>query len=385
MPSMSLRERIERLIATPSVSAVVPELDMPNRPVVDLLAGWLEDEGFAVEILPVTEDGKKANLIATKGRGPGGLVLSGHTDTVPFDEGKWQSEPFRATERDGYLHGLGTADMKSFFAVAMEAARRFEASALKEPLIVLATADEECGMSGVRALVAAGRPEARHAIIGEPTNLRPIRMHKGVSMESIALTGRSGHSSDPSLGRNALEGMRRAMNALVAYREELGARHHREDLFPPTTTMNLGNIKGGDNPNRICAHCELQHDIRVLPGMDVDVVRGELHQRILAAIDGLELTMLAGALHEPVPPFETPATAAIVRAAEELTGHAAAAVSFGTEAPFLTAMGLSTIVLGPGDIAVAHQPNERIELASLPRAVDLIARLIARFCVESPT
>ena len=379
---MQIRERIERLIATPSVSAVVPELDMPNRPVVDLLAEWLEHEGFAVQILDVTGDGKKANLVATKGRGPGGLVLSGHTDTVPFDQGKWQSDPFRATERDGFLYGLGSADMKSFFAVAIEAARRFEASALSEPLIILATADEECGMSGVRALVERGMPRARHAIIGEPTNLAPIRLHKGVSMESIALPGRSGHSSDPSLGRNALEGMRRAMNALVAYRDELDRTHRRDDLTPPTTTMNLGNIKGGDNPNRICAHCEMQHDIRVIPGLDVDQVRGELHRRVLTAIAGLELVMEAGPLHEPVPPFETEASADIVRAAEELTGHAAGSVSFGTEAPFFNAAGMRSIVLGPGDIAVAHQPNERIELASVPRAVDVIAQLVGRFCLK---
>lgn len=379
---MQIRERIERLIATPSVSAVVPELDMPNRPVVDLLAEWLEHEGFAVEILNVTDDGKKANLVATKGRGPGGLVLSGHTDTVPFDDGKWKSDPFRATERDGFVYGLGSADMKSFFAVAIEAARRFEASQLAEPLIILATADEECGMSGVRALVERGMPKARHAIIGEPTNLTPIRLHKGVSMESIALTGRSGHSSDPSLGRNALEGMRRAMNALVAYRDELDRTHRRDDLTPPTTTMNLGNIKGGDNPNRICAHCEMQHDIRVIPGLDVDQIRGELHRRVRAAIEGLELAMEAGPLHEPVPPFETEADAAIVRAAEELTGHAAGSVSFGTEAPFFNAAGMRSIVMGPGDIAVAHQPNERIELASIPRAVDLIAQLVGRFCLK---
>lgn len=379
---MKILERIQRLIATPSVSAVVPELDMPNRPVIDLLAEWLETEGFAVEVLPVTEDGTKANLIATRGRGPGGLVLSGHTDTVPFDEGAWQSDPFRATERDGRLYGLGTSDMKSFFAVAIEAARRFRDEDLREPLIILATADEECGMSGIRAIQAAGGPRARHAVVGEPTGLRPVRVHKGVSMELLDLVGRSGHSSDPALGRSALEGMRRAMNALVEYRDELAKTHRREDLSPPSTTMNLGNIHGGDNPNRICAHCQLQYDIRIVPGLELDAVRGELHRRVRAAIDGLELTFSGGAMHEPVPPFETPADAAIVRAAEALTGHAAGSVSFGTEAPFLSAMGLSTIVLGPGDIAVAHQPNEFLELASLEPAVDVIAKLIERFCVR---
>ena len=263
----AITQRIAELVATPSVSAVRPELDMPNRAVVDVLAGWLEHEGFAIEILPVTPDGKKANLIATKGRGPGGLVLSGHTDTVPFDAGKWTSDPFRLTEREGKLFGLGSSDMKGFFPLAIEAARRVDASSLREPLIVLATCDEECGMAGARALVNMARPKARAAIIGEPTNLRPVRLHKGVTMGRIKLTGRSGHSSDPTLGRSALEGMRVVLNELVALRDEIGIQHRNDALRPPVPTMNLGNIQGGDNPNRICAECELQFDLRVLPGI----------------------------------------------------------------------------------------------------------------------
>lgn len=377
-----LLTEIGELIAAPSVSSVRPEFDMGNRAVIDLLAGWLEDEGFAVELMEVQGHGggPKANLIATRGRGPGGLVLAGHTDTVPFDEGKWSSDPFRATERDGKLYGLGSSDMKSFLAIALEAARRTRDLPRHAPLTILATADEECGMSGARALVAAGRPRGGSAIIGEPTGMRPVRMHKGVSMEFLRLLGRSGHSSDPALGASALEGMRRAMNALVAYRDALGQAHRRDDLRPPVTTMNLGNVHGGDNPNRICAHCELQFDIRVLPGMDDGVVRSELHRAIAEAIAGLGLTMEAGPLHDPVPPFETKETAAIVRAAEQLTGHAAGAVSFGTEAPFLSRLGVETIVLGPGDIDVAHQPDEHLPLARIEPCLDVLTRAIARFC-----
>ncbi len=376
----AITQRIAELVATPSVSAVRPELDMPNRAVVDLLAGWLEHEGFAIEILPVSPDGKKANLVATKGRGPGGLVLSGHTDTVPYDAGKWASDPFRATERGGSLFGLGTSDMKGFFPIAIEAARRFDAASLREPLIVLATCDEECGMAGARALVALERPKARAAIIGEPTNLRPVRLHKGVTMARVRLTGRSGHSSDPSLGRSALEGMRCVMNELVALREELGARHRNEWLRPPVPTMNLGNVHGGDNPNRICAECELQFDLRVLPGMHDREVLAALRERIERALAGSELTIAMDELHEGVPPFETPASAAIVRAAEELTGHPAEAVSFGTEGPFLSALGLETIVMGPGDIAVAHQPNEHLPLDRIAPMVTLLERTIRRLC-----
>ncbi len=377
---MDVIARIAELIATPSVSAVRPELDMPNRAVVDLLAGWLEHEGFAIEILPVTPDGKKANLIATRGSGPGGLVLSGHTDTVPYDAGKWSSDPFVATERDGKLFGLGTSDMKGFFPIAIEAARRVDASSLREPLIVLATCDEECGMAGARALVDARKPKARAAIIGEPTNLRPVRLHKGVTMARIKLTGRSGHSSDPSLGRSALEGMRIVMNELVALRDELGKKHRNDALRPPVPTMNLGNIHGGDNPNRICAECELQFDLRVLPGMHDRDVLATLRARIERALAGSDLAIAMDELHEGVPPFETAASAAIVRAAEELTGHQAEAVSFGTEGPFLSALGLETIVLGPGDIAVAHQPDEHLPLDRVEPMTSLLERTIRKLC-----
>jgi acetylornithine deacetylase len=376
-----VRAQIDELIASPSVSSFRPELDTSNAQVINCLANWLEDEGFSVERMDVDVPGraKKANLIATRGTGEGGLVLAGHTDTVPFDDGKWTSDPFVATEREGKLYGLGTSDMKSFFAVALEAARRTRDLPQSRPLTILATADEECGMSGARALIDAGRPRAECAVIGEPTGLQPIRMHKGVSMEFLRLFGRSGHSSDPMLGASALEGMRRAMNAMVRVREELERIHRNPNLHPPAATMNLGRIHGGDNPNRICSYCELDFDLRVLPGMDDAEVRRELHHAISEAIVGLGLRMEAGSLHDPVPPFETAASAEIVRALEQLTGRSAGAVSFGTEAPFLSRLGMDTVVLGPGGIDVAHQPDEYLALDQIEPAVDLISKLIARF------
>ena len=237
-------------------------------------------------------------------------------------------------------------------------------------------------MSGARALAAAGRPLGRAAIIGEPTNLRPVRLHKGVTMEFVRLLGRSGHSSDPALGHSALEGMRVVMNELVRFRDELGARHHNTALRPPVPTMNLGSIHGGDNPNRIAASCELQFDLRVLPGMSSRAVLDELHGRIRRALEGSELGIEMGSLHEGIPPFETAATAHIVKVAEALTGHAAEAVSFGTEGPFLAAMGMETIVLGPGDIAVAHQPDEYLPLDRITPCVDLLEQIIGRLCLE---
>ena len=275
-----LLDMIAALIAAPSISSVNPDFDQGNRGVIELLADWLSALGFRAEILPIAGQPDKANLIATLGAGPGGLVLAGHTDTVPFDQGRWTHDPFRLTCADGRLYGLGTSDMKAFLALAVEAASSFTASQLQQPLIIIATADEESSMSGAKALVEARRPQARYAVIGEPTGMRPVRMHKGILMEAIHLRGRSGHSSDPALGNSALEGMHRVLGELLRWRAELQAQHVNPLFAVPVPTLNLGHIHGGDNPNRICPDCELHIDLRPLPGMDIDQLRSQLDQRL---------------------------------------------------------------------------------------------------------
>ncbi|MCK8517047.1 acetylornithine deacetylase [Methylonatrum kenyense] len=376
-----LREMLTELIAIPSVSSVDPALDQGNRAVVERLAEWLEGMGFACELQPVPDAPDKANLIATLGRGDGGLVLAGHTDTVPYDDTGWASDPFTLSERDGRLYGLGTSDMKSFLGLVLEAARGLKASDMKQPLVVLATADEESGMTGAKALVDAQRRIGRHAVIGEPTNLRPVYMHKGILMESIRIRGRSGHSSDPSLGCSALEGMVRVLNDIVAWRQQLQSKNADPRFSVPVPTLNLGHIHGGDNPNRICAHCELQIDIRPLPGMDLEELRETLRQRIGRVLGEEGLALELHSLFPGLPAMETPAEATIVRAAEALTGSQAEAVAFGTEGPYLRDLGMDVVILGPGDIAQAHQPDEFLAVNRLQPTVDMLRELIHRFCL----
>jgi acetylornithine deacetylase len=382
MNAPDIRNMLRQLIAAPSVSSVNPAWDQSNAPVIDELAGWLDSSGFEVDKLPVPGWPGKYNLVATLGSGPDGLVLAGHTDTVPFDETRWQSDPFSLSERDGRFYGLGTSDMKGFFALALEAIRGLEEKQLKHPLVILATADEESSMCGAQALVDAQRRLGRHAVIGEPTGLRPVRMHKGIAMEAIRLTGRSGHSSDPGLGNNALEGMHKVLGEILRWRGELQQRYRNPLFKVPVPTLNLGHIHGGDNPNRICAHCELQIDIRPLPGMDLDELRGEMTQRLEQVLLGSGLELEIARLFEGIPPVETPATAAIVQAAEQLTGHSAEAVAFGTEAPYLNSLGMQTLILGPGDIDQAHQPDEYLALERIDPYVELLRGLIRRFCLE---
>lgn len=379
MNTPSLQAMLARLIALPSISCTNPRQDRGNREVVEQLANWLQPLGFQCEIMDVAP--RKANLIATLGAGPGGLVLAGHTDTVPYDAGGWRFDPFELSEYDGRWYGLGVADMKGFFPLAIEAARPYLTTPLKAPLIILATCDEETSMAGAKALVAAGRPQARYAVIGEPTGLKPIRLHKGVMMERIHIQGHSGHSSDPSLGSNAMEAMHAVIGELLGFRSELQERYRNPAFTVPVPTLNLGCIHGGDNPNRICPSCELQYDLRPLPGMEMGELRAAIRERLQPLAPRFRVRIECEPIFSGVPAVETPADSPLVQAAERLTGHSAGAVAFGTEAPYFRELGMDALVLGPGYIEQAHQPDEFVDLANLNPMVNILRGLIREFCL----
>lgn len=384
MPTQSLpafEDMLDQLFATPSISSMIPAHDMSNRPLVDLLAGWAESAGFRVEVQAVPDAPGKVNLVAVMGEGAGGLVMAGHTDTVPYDIGAWRHDPFRATFTDDRVYGLGAADMKGFFAFALAAATRIDRKRLRAPLMLVATADEESTMSGARALTTTAVRGERCAIIGEPTGLRPVRAHKGIMMEALRVRGHSGHSSDPSLGANAIDGMRRVLDALSAWRDELRAQHRDPQFHVPFPTMNFGHLHGGDNPNRICPDCLLQLDLRPLPGMDIEALRAELRHRAATALTDTPFDIEFAALFGGVPAMQVAADHELVRTAEELSGHGAQAVAFATEAPHLVELGVTPVVLGPGDIDQAHQPDEYLALERVAPMQRILDGLVGKYCL----
>lgn len=235
-----------------------------------------------------------------------------------------------------------------------------------------------CGALAIRDL---SRHLGRHVVIGEPTSLRPIRMHKGMYSQRLRIVGHSGHSSNPALGNNAMEGMHKAIAELLEWRAELQQRYHNPLFEVEVPTINLGHIHGGDNPNRICGSCELQFDLRPLPGMSYEDLYAEIDARIIGRLQGSGLEVRLEQLFDGIPPMETPATAAIIKASEELTGHHSECVAFGTEGPYFNAMGMETVILGPGDIAQAHQPDEYVSIERLQPTVDILKQLIKRFCL----
>lgn len=375
------QEMLTTLVGEPSVSCTCPDIDQSNLKVIEHLANWLDGLGFDTELIPMPGQPGKANLIAQRGRGEGGLVLAGHTDTVPFDEALWHSDPFSVTERDDRFYGLGTCDMKGFFPVALTAAERYRNTDLKKPLTIVATSDEESSMAGGRYLMEHGRPKADFAIIGEPTGLMPVFAHKGIMMLSIRLQGSSGHSSNPDLGRNALDAMHAVMGELITFRQELAVKYQNSGFEVVIPTLNLGCLHAGDNPNRICDHAELQIDLRLLPGMDGDNIFADLKARIEAAAQPHQMPLTLTPLYPPVPPFETDRQGDLVQTLARLSGNAPGTVAFGTEAHFLQSLGMETVVFGPGSINQAHQPNEYLARSQIQPAVDVIDQVIRRYCL----
>jgi acetylornithine deacetylase len=236
-------------------------------------------------------------------------------------------------------------------------------------------------MYGARSLVDQGVQLGRYAVIGEPTGLQPVVAHKGVMMESIRLLGRSGHSSDPSLGNNALDAMHTVITDLMAWRQEIRT-HYANDLFRIAyPTLNLGCIHGGDNPNRICGSCQLDFDIRITPGMEVDEIREQLIARLAPLVEPLGVQFELVPLFPGVPAFMAQEHSEILRLVERMTGQQGISVGFGTEAPHLQKLGLDTIIFGPGNIDQAHQPDEFLDLDMVESGIGYIRELIEKVCL----
>ena len=371
------------LIRLPSVSSIDPTHDQSNRDVIDKLADYFDALNFDCEIMSVSDKPAKCNLIARKGNYSNdnkGLVLSGHTDTVPYDLNGWDTDPFTLTKKNECYYGLGTADMKSFFPIILETLERLSDTYFHAPITVVATADEESTMSGARLIQENNKVNGRFCIIGEPTGLKPIHSHKGIIVETIQIEGRSGHSSDPSLGNSALEGMHNVITALRKWRDELQAEYHNNDFKLPVPTMNFGRIQGGDSANRICANCELAMDLRMLPGMKLSDLNNKLRTIVDETLKDTGLNVAFNDMFDGIPPMQTSRQSEIIKITEELTNHTSESVAFGTEGPFYNYMGIETVILGPGDIDVAHQPNEYLQIDRIEPMINILSKMLIHFC-----
>lgn len=374
-------DALTQLIESPSISSMLPSWDQGNKEVIDLLATWFEQLGFTVTIQPVPHTANKFNMLAKLGAGDGGLLLSGHSDTVPFDEKKWQSNPHSVVIKEDKFFGLGTCDMKGFFAFVLNACQNLSAKSLQKPLYILATADEETTMAGARFFAENKEIKPDVAIIGEPTNLVPVVMHKGHMSHRISVEGQSGHSSNPNLGVNAIEIMYQVIGHLIDLKEKMTNNFNNYSFKITSPTLNFGAIHGGDNANRICGHCYLDLDLRSLPGMDDADLINLLSEALKPLAEKYPARISFKELHASSPSFEQKKPSELITLAEEISGHSCCAVNYATEAPFIQQLGCQTIVLGPGSIDQAHQPNEYLAFSEVDKTHQLLTKLINHYCI----
>ncbi|EEW06801.1 acetylornithine deacetylase [Vibrio mimicus] len=377
MPLPSFLEVYEGLISTSSISSTDARWDEGNEQVIAKLADWLSALGFAIQIEQVAPN--KQNLIAKLGSGEGGLLLAGHSDTVPFDEGRWNYNPHALTQANNRFYGLGTADMKGFFAFIYEAVKKVDWSKQTKPLYVLATCDEETTMLGARHFTENAPFKPDYCIIGEPTSLVPIRAHKGHVANAIRVTGKSGHSSNPALGVNAIEIMHEVLFALMQLRDRLIKEYHHPGFEIPTPTLNLGHIHGGDSPNRICGCCELHYDVRPLPGISLDGLDNLMRDALSEVQQKWPGRIELIPLHDPIPGYECAHDHPFIHGISEICEQEAETVNYCTEAPFLQQV-CPTLVLGPGSIDQAHQPDEFLAFEFIDPTVRVLSRAMQKYC-----
>ncbi len=377
----ALRSTLAELVALDTTSS------RPNVPLVDLAQARLEAAGFRAERLPYRDGAgvEKVNLVAVKG-GSGGeeraaLALVGHSDCVPYDAA-W-TDALRLTERDGKLYGRGACDTKGFIACALHAATHYTGE-LRAPLMVVLTADEELGCEGAKHLVELGKGRARHAIVGEPTSLVPVRAHKGYCLAEVEVLGKEGHSAYPDEGASAIFRAGRFLQRLeLLARTRL--REDRDEAFePPFTTVNVGLISGGKAANVIPGACRFWVEWRPIPRQPqarvLELLEG-LREELVRDEPGFEARIR---LLRREPAVDTRADAEVVRLLAELSGNAPITVPFGTEAPQLTELGAEAVVFGPGDIRVAHQTGEHVPMEHLVRCEAYLSQAIAHFCKGCP-
>jgi acetylornithine deacetylase len=305
------------------------------------------------------------------------LALVGHTDTVPFDPA-W-TEALTLTEREGKLYGRGACDTKGFIAAALVAIEEADVRRLARPFALVLTADEEVGCLGAKRLAESKPFRVRHAVVGEPTSLQPMRAGKGYCLAEVIVRGREAHSAYPHLGASAVMRAARLITRIESIAEELKSDAHAA-FDPPHTTLNVGLISGGTAKNVIAGECRFTLEWRPLPGQRPEHVTELFAREVerLRNVDGdFDCELVLMRLDEGM---ETRADAPLVVALEEATGKAAGTISFGTEAPQLAELGADAVVFGPGDIRVAHRTGEFVPASELREAVVILRRTIERFC-----
>ncbi len=378
--SAGAADLLEKLVSFPTVSSA------SNLALLDWIEATFAGLSPRLRRFPNAE-GDKANLLLSIGPdGPGGLLLSGHTDVVPATGQPWTGDPFALRQDGGKLIGRGATDMKGFLACAMATALSTDPRRLGRPLHLAFSYDEEVGCTGVGSMAEwVGRSGLAPslAIIGEPSNLRLIDGHKGGLIGWCNVKGTPGHSSQPDRYVNAVMAAGEMIAFINRLRADMRAGQQAEGFDPPWSTIQVNVISGGLHGNIVADACRFFWEMRVVPGVDDLAVlermkahAAEVVEPAMKAVDaaaGIQFEVQAR-----IPALAPETAARLAPLAAVADDSTRLKVPYGTEAGIFQKAGVPSVVCGPGDIAQAHQPDEFILASELQRCVDLLRRLVER-------
>ncbi len=357
-----------------------------NLELIEFVRAYLDEHGIESRLVP-SDDGAKANLYATIGpMVEGGVVVSGHTDVVPVDGQPWDTDPFTLVQKDGRLYGRGTADMKSFHAVALALLPEMLGRKLQRPIHLALSYDEEIGCLGAPRMIeriASELPRSRAVLVGEPTSMCVVNAHKSLTGLETVVTGHEAHSSQTHRGVSAVMTAARLIAFLEDMaRENAGGTPSGMPFEPPFSTIHVGTVQGGTATNIISRECRFSWDMRCIPEDDPQTFLDRFAEfcgdqilpdmRAIAPEADIVTHIWASApALEPEPDGEAEMLA------KQLTGYNSTdVVAYLAEAGQFQQAGFSTVLCGPGSIDQAHQPNEYIETSQVDECVGFFHRLI---------
>jgi len=357
-----------------------------NLELIEFVRAYLDEHGIESRLVP-SDDGAKANLYATIGpMVEGGVVVSGHTDVVPVDGQPWDTDPFTLVQKDGRLYGRGTADMKSFYAVALALLPKMLERKLQRPIHLALSYDEEIGCLGAPRMIeriASELPRSRAVLVGEPTSMCVVNAHKSLTGLETVVTGHEAHSSQTHRGVSAVMTAARLIAFLEDMaRENAGGTPSGMPFKPPFSTIHVGTVQGGTATNIISRECRFSWDMRCIPEDDPQTFLDRFAEfcgdqilpdmRAIAPEADIVTHIWASApALQPEPDGEAEMLA------KQLTGYNSTdVVAYLAEAGQFQQAGFSTVVCGPGSIDQAHQPNEYIETSQVDECVGFFHRLI---------
>ncbi len=377
-----LIKTLEELIAYPTVS------EDSNLPIINHIQNFLENYDINSHLI-YNDEQTKANIFATVGPlKKGGVVLSGHTDVVPTKQQKWTTDPFTLTKKDNLYFGRGTADMKSFLAVTLSLIPKMVSANLKFPIHLAFSYDEEVGCIGVPSMIEFIKkeiPAPKAVIVGEPTEMKVVSAHKGVTGVTVEIIGKEAHSSQTHLGVSSTMVAGEIINFINNLNTEISLSGKKNSNFqPPNTTLTVNTIQGGSALNILAGRCTLSLDIRSLPEENAQVYLDKIkffcNSSILPRIKQISsdckinINTIAS-----TPSLKSDEKSEAETLCRNITGdNQIRSVSFAAEAGQFQKAGMETVICGPGSIEQAHKPDEFIQKDQLILCNRFLLKLISK-------